>query len=144
MNYLGKILALFLLLLSCITAHADPQVAIIVNSQNTQAISLQDISNIYNDRITTWANNQKIDVYNLPTASPTREVFSRALLGMSAMAAAANEANRHITNTSRNSQHVKRERLVMLSVATNRNAIGYVRASSITQHKDIKVLFYIK
>ena len=144
MNNTNKILAVLLLLLSCITAHADPQVAIIVNNQNTQAISLQDISNIYNDRITTWANDQKIDVYNLPTASPAREVFSRALLGMSAMAAAASEANRQITNTSRNSQHVKREHLVILSVATNKNAIGYVKASSITQRKDIKVLFYIK
>ena len=144
MKHLHKNLAILLLLLTCIPAHADPQVAIIVNSKNTQPISLQDISNIYNDRITTWSDDQKIDVYNLPTASPAREVFSRALLGMSAMAAAASEANRQITNTSRNSQHVKRERLVILSVATNRNAIGYVKASSITQQKDIKVLFYIK
>ena len=126
------------------TVEAEPRVAIIVNSENTQPLTLQDISNIYNDRITTWNNNEKIDVFNLPTASPARETFSRALLGISAMTAAAKEANRHITNTSRNSQHVKRERLVILSVATNKNAIGYVKASSITQRKNIKVLFYIK
>jgi len=126
------------------TVQAEPRVAIIVNSENSQPLTLQEISNIYNDRITTWNNHEKIDIFNLPTASPARETFSRALLGMSAMRAAANEANRHITNTSRNTQHVKRERLVILSVATNRNAIGYVKASSITQHKNIKVLFYIK
>jgi len=126
------------------TVQAEPRVAIIVNSENSQHLTLQDISNIYNDRITTWNNHEKIDIFNLPTASPARETFSRALLGMSAMRSAANEANRRITNTSRNAQHVKRERLVILSVATNKNAIGYVKASSISQHKNIKVLFYIK
>lgn len=143
MKTLLKTLALTLLL-SSMTAQAESRVAIIVNADNGQNLTLQDISNIYNDKIVTWDNHQKIDVYNLPTASRTREVFSRALLGLSAMTAAANESNRQITNTSRNPQHLKRERLVILSVANNKNAIGYVKASSIGQNKKIKVLFFIK
>jgi len=139
----NKLLFPLLLLLS-LSAQAETRVAIIVNSSNTQDITLQDVGNIYKDRIITWDNNEKIDVYNLPSAVQAREVFSRTLLGMGARSAAAEESNRRITNTSRNPQLLKRERLVLLSVASNKNAIGYINASHLGQKKGIKVLFFIE
>jgi len=141
-----KILAhtlLLNLLLTSITALAESRIAVIVNGANTQNISRQDIINIYNDRIIAWNNGDKIGVYNLPTASPVRETFSRNILGTTAMAAAKAEANRHITNSSRNPQLLKRERLVILSVISNKNAIGYARAESVKKRKGIRILFLL-
>lgn len=59
------------------------------------------------------------------------------------MASAAAESNRHITNSSRNPQLLKRERLVILSVTSNINAIGYVKETHIKQKKDVRILFSI-
>ena len=131
------------LLLASITVQAESGTAVIVNAANTQNITRQDISNIYHDRMINWNNGEKIDVYNLPTASPAREIFSQNFLGMGAIAAAAAESNRHITNSSRNVQHLKRERLVLLSVASDKNAIGYVRNSNLKKISGIRILFVI-
>jgi len=142
MKILANIFLITLILPSIATA-ADSRIAIIVNAANTQNISQQDISNIYRDRIITWDNGEKIDIYNLPTISPSREKFSQKFLGISAMASAAAESNRHITNSSRNPQLLKRERLVILSVTSNINAIGYVKETHIKQKKDVRILFSI-
>ena len=142
MKILNHILLLTLLLPS-MAAASDDRIAVIVNAANIQDISHQDISNIYRDRIITWDNGEKIDIYNLPTISPSREKFSQKFLGISAMASAAAESNRHITNSSRNTQLLKRERLVLLSIASNKNAIGYVKESHIKQKKGIRILFSI-
>lgn len=137
-------IAVLALLAFANTAFAGPRIAIIVNSQNKQRLSLQDITNIYNDKLITWKNGEKIDVYNLPTSSPAREVFSRALLGLSAIGAAAEESNRRITNTSRNPQFLKRERLVRLVVGADKNAIGYINAENVGNKKNLRVLFIIE
>jgi ABC-type phosphate transport system substrate-binding protein len=132
------------LLLATGAAQAELRVAIIVNASNSQDISLQDVANIYHDRIITWENGQKIDVFNLPTASKARGIFTQTLLGMSAKSAAAEEANRQITNTSRNPQLLKREHLVLLSVSSNKNAIAYVNANALGNTPGIRVLFFIE
>lgn len=140
------VLSVLLLLLLGITgtSFANPRIAIIVNGQNNQKITLQDVTNIYNDKVITWDNGNKIDVYNLPSSSHAREVFSRALLGLSAIGAAAEESNRRITNTSRNPQFLKRERLVRLAVGVDKNAIGYINADNLGNKKDLRVLFIIE
>jgi len=135
---------LMLLLVITGTAYAGPRIAIIINEHNQQKLSLLDITNIYNDKVFTWENGEKIDVYNLPSSSQAREVFSHALLGLSARGAAAEESNRRITNTSRNPQLLKRERLVRLAVGADKNAIGYVNAANLGSKKGIRVLFIIE
>lgn len=142
MKTLANSLFLILFLLP-ISAQAESRIAIIVNASNTQDISRKDVSNIYNDKVYTWANGEKIDIYNLPTVSKARDKFSRALLGLSARQASAAESNRRIANISHNPQMLKRERLLILSITKNKNAIGYVKASNIKHKKDIKILFFI-
>ena len=144
-NCVYVLAALVLVLLGTTnTAFADPRIAIIVNSQNKQHLSLQDVTNIYNDKVITWKNGEKIDVYNLPSSAQAREVFSRALLGLSAIGAAAEESNRRITNTSRNPQFLKRERLVRLAVRADKNAIGYINADNVGNKDELRVLFIIE
>jgi len=144
-KYLHVLSVLLLLLAGTANmAFAGPRIAIVVNSQNKQHLSLQDVTNIYNDKVVTWENGDKIDVYNLPSSSQAREVFSRALLGLSAIGAAAEESNRRITNTSRNPQFLKRERLVRLAVGADKNAIGYINAENVGNKNDLRVLFFIE
>lgn len=129
-------------LLTSTTVFAE-SVAVIVNSSNTQSLSKEDVKNIYSDRVITWGNGNKIAVYNLPVASASREVFSQSVLGISAQNAAAAESNRSITNTLRNPQKLKRERLVASIVSKNPNAIGYVKEETAKGKTGIKVLFTI-
>jgi ABC-type phosphate transport system substrate-binding protein len=138
------LLALLLLAGFSGSAIAEPRVAIVVNEQNQQQLSRQDVANIYNDKVITWDNGEKIDVYNLPTSSHSREVFSRRFLSMSAVEAATVESNRRITNTSRNPQLLKRERLVKLAVGADKNAIGYITASNLGNKRGLRVLFIIE
>lgn len=124
-------------------ASAEP-VAVIVNTANKQIVSKEDVKNIYDDRIITWANGEKITVYNLPVASIARETFAQKVLGMSAQEAATAESNRLITNTQRNPQRLKRERLVVSIVSKNPHAIGYASEESIAGKEGIRVLFVIE
>lgn len=141
-----KFLAITLFTLALLTvnnAWAD-HVAVIVNSSNTQTLTKEDIKNIYSDRVITWANGNKIAVYNLPVVSRAREVFSHHILGVSAQEAASAESNRSITNTLRNPQKLKRERLVASIVSKNPDAIGYVKQETAQGKSGIKILFVIE
>lgn len=144
-----KILSITILCALALLAIATPslaqsRIAIIVNEQNKQNLTFQEITNIYQDKIITWESGEKIDVYNLPSSSEIREAFSQSILGLSARGAAAEESNRRMSNISRNPQMLKRERLVKLAVAANTNAIGYISADSLGSKKGIRVLFIIE
>lgn len=141
-----KISAILLLASSLFAASAvfAEGVAVIVNSSNTQVINEDVVKNIYSDRVIAWDSGKYIVVYNLPVKSSKREQFSQSVLGLSAQDAAAAESNRSITNTVRNPQKVKRERLVTSIVAKNPHAIGYVSESSAKSKSGIRILFVIK
>lgn len=119
-------------------------VAVIVNSANTEAISQSDVKNIYQDKITAWANGQKIAVYNLPLEDAAANTFAGKILGSTARDAAAAESNRVVTNTSRNSQQTKRDALVVSIVAKTPNAIGYVPKEQAEGKSGIRVLFTLE
>ena len=142
-NTISSLMVFAILTLSTTLAFAEP-VAVIVNSANAQAVSQSDVKNIYNDQVITWADGEKITVYNLPIAASAREIFSQKILGMSAEMAAAAESNRLITNTQRNPQKLKRERLVVSIVSKNPHAIGYVPKSATDGVEGIRVLFTLE
>jgi len=133
-------LSLLVLALATQVAVAGP-VAVIVNSANTQNASKSDVKSIYGDKTIAWADGSKIVVYNLPPEDAAAEVFAQKILGSSARDAASEEANRVITNTSRNPQQTKREALVSSIVSKTPNAIGYVQKESIEGKSGIRVLF---
>ena len=116
-------------------------VAVIVNSANTQNISPADVKNIYTDKTITWQSNEKIAVYNLPTEDNATDTFARRVIGISAREAATAEANRSISNTTRNPQSTKRDALVSSIVAKTPNAIGYVPKDQAVGKSGIRILF---
>lgn len=118
----------------------DNTIAIIVNRANAEAISVDDIRNIYFDKIIHWQNGEKITLYNLPLNSSGREVFSRKVLNMSAIQAATEESNRVITNAALNQSQTKRERLVLSYVERNPQAIGYVPFNEAKGNNNVRII----
>lgn len=131
-----KIYRLFIfLLLASAPVLANAQVAVIVNAANTQSLSIEDIREIYAGTLTHWTTGNKIIAYNLPTASAARKIFYRKIRNLSRRP--DYKGNKHNSN-----QHqIKRERLLISSIAYNENAIGYTRAESVKHNSKIKILY---
>lgn len=144
MKMLYKISIAVLLTCLSLSAHAGEKVAIIVNSNNTQNLTLQEIKNIYNEDVITWRSGKKIDVYNLPAETLAREIFAQRIQGISAREAAQADLNRKITNSSRNAPREKRERLVAASVARKASAIGYVNVEVARGRPGIRVMHILE
>ena len=92
-------------LLSTGYAYAS-DVAVIVNGSNAEALSIEQIKNIYSDRVTTWRSGKKIELYNLPESQDAREIFAKKVLGVSSQAAVAAEARRRTNNTLKNPSRI--------------------------------------
>lgn len=127
----------FLLLTGVVSAS---EVVVIVNSSNSEQLSLDTIKNIYSDRVITWSNGNRIEMYNLPAGLEAAEIFSRKVLGLSAQAAVKKETNRKITNNLKNPSKTKSERLVVSFVSRKRNAIGYVPKYLVEDNKNIRIV----
>ena len=137
---------MIMLSLSLLAAHhavASEGVVVIVNKDNQQELSQQDIKNIYGDIVFQWKSKQRIAVYNLPVDSQAREVFSKKIFGETAQRMAAEESNRKITNTINNPTITKRARLVAKLVAKQRDAIGYIPVSLLDQEANVRVILRI-
>ena len=119
-------------------------VVVIVNSANSQEVSMADAKNIYVDKVITWANGGKIAVYNLPLEDAAAELFARNGLGISARDAASAESNRIVSNTARNPQQTKRDALVSSIVSKTPNAIGYIPKEQAEGKSGIRVLFTLE
>lgn len=135
-------LALIFLLFSGM-AGAKEEIAVIVNSSNSQEIDKNDVKNIFSEKVTKWSNGQDIAVYNLPENSEPREQFSRDVLGMSARRAASEEANRIITNSAKNPGSTKRQRLLVSLVSKRPNSIGYARKSMVEGRPGVRIVLTI-
>lgn len=140
-NTLKGIITVFLLFSSYV--HAG-DVAVIVNSSNPEALNIEQIKNIYSDRMTTWRSGKKIDLYNLPESQDAREVFTQKVLGMTSRAAVAAEARRRTNNTLKNPSRTKRERLIVSIVSRKKNAIGYVPEYLVKDKKNVRIVTVLK
>ncbi|MCK4586822.1 MAG: substrate-binding domain-containing protein [Gammaproteobacteria bacterium] len=139
---LKGLVAGFLLTTTIAVQAAD--VAVIIHRSNPETLSVQQIKDIYSDRVTTWRSGQRIEIYNLPDNQDAAEVFAREVLGMSGRAAAAAELQRRTNNTLKNPSKTKRERLVLSIVSRTKNAIGYVPEYMVKGKKNIRVVKILK
>ena len=139
---LKGLVAGFLLTTTIAAQAAD--VAVIIHRSNPETLSIQQIKDIYSDRVTTWRSGQRIEIYNLPDNQDAADVFAREVLGMSGQAAAAAELQRRTNNTLKNPSKTKRERLVLSIVSRKKNAIGYVPEYMIKDKSKIRVVRILK
>jgi len=133
-----------LLMTGTVSAVQAADVAVIVNRSNPEALTIEQIKNIYSDRQITWRSGKRIEIYNLPDNQEAREIFARNVLGLSGQASASAENQRKINNTLKNPSKTKRERLVASIVSRKRNAIGYVPAYLVEGKKGIRVVKILK
>lgn len=132
----------FFLMLISVHAMAE-KVAVIVNEKNSQELNKQDIAAIYSDNIIQWDDGSKIKLYDLPEGDRLRDVFSQDVLGMSTSEAVREWLNRKITNSARNPPHSRSERLLLLTVKRNGNAIGYASESAAKRTEGVRVVMTI-
>lgn len=118
-------------------------IAVIVHKDNSEDLSREDIRNIYTDRMA-WRNGRKVTIFDLPLQSKHRELFSTAVLKMSARQAATAASNRKVTNQYKNIHKTKKNRLVASFVARNKNAIGYVSLDSVKNNKNVRIVYTIE
>jgi len=144
MKKLTQLAVLILCIVPFISLKADETIVVIVNSDNDQALTEQDVKNVYSDRIITWDDGNLINVYNLPVTATARKVFAREVLGLSAREHATAENNRKITNTIKNPSKTKRERLVITVVSRDKHAIGYVTKTALKEVGRVRVLFELQ
>ncbi len=136
--------SLFILIVSILSPWTVAEsVVVIVNEENSQAISADDIKGIYTDNIIQWKDGSSIKSYDLPTKNAARETFSQKILGGSAKNAARDWANRKITNTAKNPPKTKKQKLVVLLVKKDKNAIGYVSKNALEGKSGFKILMTI-
>ncbi|MFQ5509818.1 MAG: hypothetical protein ACE5FN_10870 [Leptospirillia bacterium] len=140
-------IAAFFLFLICTTllvshAVAEESVLVIVNKANQQALTLQDIRNIYADNVVTWADGRnRIKVLDLPLRDAARERFSKRVMNQSPRDVARFWANRKITNSARNPPLIKRAASVISMVTRDPYAIGYIPESALRDAPGIRVVF---
>ncbi|WP_455220310.1 hypothetical protein [Kaarinaea lacus] len=116
------------------------KLAVIVNLENDQQLTIEEIKAMYMDRITHWEDGSKIMLYNLPLGDSHREKFSRNILNMSALEADEAESQRREHNLAINTVRVKNKNIVVSYVERNPNAIAYVPLSMVREKSHVKVI----
>ncbi|MDH5219258.1 MAG: hypothetical protein OEX19_16255 [Gammaproteobacteria bacterium] len=140
---LFKLLGVSFFLISISTQVVAEKVVVIVNDKNMQELNKQDVAAIYSDNIIEWDNGNKIMSYDLPEGDKLRDVFSENILGMSTSEAVREWLNRKITNSARNPPRSRKERLLLLTVKRNGNAIGYVSETAARRTEGVRVVMTI-
>lgn len=126
---------LLILLIAFVTpASAQEPVVIIVNSTNTQELTLAEIREIYKGKIEAWNNGQRISVYSLPYSDKSHEVFSRRVLGISVN----NPAD--MDGGIQDIKQIKSEELLVTIVSKKHTAIGYCSQDAIKGKFGIRVI----
>jgi ABC-type phosphate transport system substrate-binding protein len=128
-----QILKIFSLLigLSLSTSVWADNVAVIVNKDNDHAINKALIAKIYTGKDKEWSNGDKILLLDLPENSPTRVSFSNDILGKSVSGLKFTWAQMMFSGVAVPPKVVQSDEEVKKYVAENKNAIGYIKASSL-------------
>ena len=125
-------------------AFAAEPIVVIINNANEQALTEQDIKNIYSDIVTHWNNGQRIHLYNLPAKDDARDTFSRTVFGQSTREIMQEESNRKITNTIKNPSITKRASLITAIVARDKYAIGYLPKNQLRSDTNVRIVLELK
>jgi len=106
-------------------------IAVIVNNENTNSVNQTTIKKIYHGKMKSWPAGGSVRALDLPDASPVREAFSSSILGKSVSNMKAKWAQMIFSGKGTPPKVVNSDEEVKKIVATNKNAIGYIAASSL-------------
>lgn len=110
---------------------ADDPVVIIVNKENTNPIDREFVVRVYTGAIRGWPDGSPVFALDQPEESEARQVFSAMVLGRSVANMRAIWSQNIFTGRGMPPKVTGADAEMKRLVATNRNAIGYIRASQV-------------
>ena len=126
---LNKTLTLIALMASAVPALAG-DVVVIVNKGNDNAIDKALIAKIYVGDAKVWGNGGSIAAYDLPDDNAMRASFDNDIVGKSPASLKSLWTQNVFTGKSVPPKQAGSDDDVKKAVAANKNAIGYIKASS--------------
>ncbi len=130
------------LILMLTAAVSVAEIAVIVNSGNSNAVSRDMVEKIYSGDLNLWPAGGAVNALDLPADSADRASFTTGLLGKSVPAMKALWAAKLFSGRATPPKMLGSEGDVKRAVAGNKNAIGYINASSVDG--SVKVVLTIK
>ena len=118
-------------LLACLVPAFAGDVVVIVNKANDNTIDKTLIARIYQGESRTWPNGGSIAAYDLSEDNPERGEFDTEVVGKSQTALKSLWAQNVFTGKALPPKTAASDDDVKKAVAANKNAIGYVKASSV-------------
>lgn len=106
-------------------------VVVIVNKDNNNAIDKALIAKIYRGQDKQWSDGEKIKLLDLPENSPTRDSFSNEIVGKSLSSLKYTWAQMMFSGTAVPPKVVQSDEEMKKYVSDNKNAIGYIKPSSL-------------
>lgn len=119
----------FVLLFSGMAYAAD--IAVIMNNGNTNDVNKTMIQKIYSGEMPAWPAGGGVAAFDLPEDSSDRATFTTALLGKSVSSVKALWAAKMFSGRATPPKVLGSDEDVKRAVSGNKNAIGYIKASSV-------------
>ncbi len=117
--------------LACRTVRAADEVVVILNRDNTQAIDRDFVVRVYTGTLKGWPDGSPVFALDQAEDSEARQTFCTTVLGRSVANVRAVWSQNIFTGKGFPPRVISGDAEMKRLVATNRNAIGYIRASQV-------------
>lgn len=107
------------------------EVAVIVNTANTSAISPNEINRIFLGKNKKFTNGETISAVNLKSGNATRVEFEQKVLGKSSKQVKAYWSKLIFSGRAKPLKELDTDESVLNYVASTPNAIGYINAANV-------------
>ncbi len=125
------IISLTTLWLALAVSAGAADMVVIVNNGNTNSVDQGIVKKIYTGKMKSWSDGGSVKALDLPETSPVRETFSSSVLGKSVSNIKSLWAQMIFSGKATPPKVVGSDDEVKKIVATDKNAIGYIAASSL-------------
>ncbi|MBL4910137.1 MAG: phosphate ABC transporter substrate-binding protein [Alteromonadaceae bacterium] len=124
---------------SLLVSHlANAEVAVIVNSANSSAISDTEISRLFLGKLKKYSAGDKAVPINQKFGSAIRKEFEKKVLKKSSTQVKAYWSKRVFSGKGKPPKELTSDKDILAQISANKNAIGYIDAASIND--SVKVI----
>lgn len=117
---------------------ANAEVAVIVNSANSSAISDTEISRLFLGKLKKYSAGDKAVPINQKFGSAIRKEFEKKVLKKSSTQVKAYWSKRVFSGKGKPPKELTSDKDILAQISANKNAIGYIDAASIND--SVKVI----
>jgi len=116
----------------CVSHTANAEVAVVVNTANSSAISDVELSRLFLGKLKNYTDGSKAVPVNQKFGSKVRKEFEQKVLKKSSSQVKAYWSKLVFSGKGKPPKEFASDKAVLEQVAANKNAIGYVDASSVS------------